>query len=275
VQKIVQADKLAAVPVNVVNRTGGNHTIGRAYLNQHPGDAHYLHVDSPTLISNHLSGITPQHHGDCTPIALLVSEYTVLTVRSDSPIRSLRDMVEQMKKDPESIGVGVSNRGGTNHLALSLVAKSAGVDPRKLKVVVFKSNTESATAVVGGHLQMSASSMTSVLPHVTAGRARIIAVGALKRSTGELANVPTFREQGYDVALANWRALSGPRGLSPAQVAYWEGALAKVVETEDWKKALEAQYWDPTFLRSREFVKYLDDEYAVTKSVLTELGLLK
>ena len=275
VQKIVQADKLAAVPVNVVNRTGGNHTIARTYLNQHPGDAHFLHVDSPTLISNNITGITPQHHGDFTPIALLVSEYTVLTVKSDSPIRSLRDLIEQLKKDPEAIGVGVSNRGGTNHLAYALVAKAAGVDPKKLKVVVFKSNTESATAVLGGHLQMAASSMTSVLPHVTAGRARIIAVGSLQRSTGVLASVPTFREQGYDVSIANWRALSGPKGLSPGQIAYWEGALAKVVETDEWKKALEAQYWDPTFLRSREFAKYLDDEYAVTKSVLTELGLLK
>jgi len=275
VQKIVQADKLATVPVNVVNRTGGNHSIARTHLNQHPGDGHYLHVDPPSLISNHITGITPQHHSDFTPIALLVSEYTIFTVRADSPLRNARDLVEQLKKDPDSISVGISNRGGTNHLALALVAKSAGVDPRKLKLVVFKSNSESATAVVGGHLQMTVSSMTSVLPHVTAGRARIISVGAPQRSAGLLANVPTLREQGYDVSLTNWRALSGPKGLSAAQVAYWEDTLAKVVVTEDWKKALEAQYWDPSFLRSQEFVKYLDNEYAVTKSILTELGLLK
>jgi len=275
VQKIVQADKLATVPVNVVNRTGGNHSISRTYLNQHPGDAHYLHVDPPSLISNHITGITPQHHSDFTPIALLVSEYTVFTVRADSPLRNARDLVEQLKKDPDSISVGISNRGGPNHLALALVAKSAGVDPRKLKLVVFKSNSESATAVVGGHLQMTVSSMTSVLPHVTAGRARIIAVAAPQRSAGLFANVPTLREQGYDVSLVNWRALSGPKGLSAAQVAYWEDTLAKVVATEDWKKALEAQYWDSSFLRSREFVKYLDNEYAVTKSILSELGLLK
>jgi len=275
VQKIVQGEKLAAVPVNAVNRVGGNQTLSRVYLNQHPGDAHFLHVDNPTVISNHITGITPMHHSDSSPIALLVSEYTVFTVRPDSPLRNARDLVEQLKKDPESVGVGVSNRGGTNHLALSLLAKSAGIDPSKLKVVVFKSNTESATAVQGGHLQMSASAMTSVVGHVTAGRMRIISVGSPQRSTGVLAGVPTLREQGYDISLANWRAMSGPKGLSPAQIAYWEDTLAKVVATDEWKKALEAQYWDPSFLRSREYAKHLDSEYAVTKAILTELGLAK
>jgi len=275
VQKIVQGEKLASVPVNTVNRVGGNQTLSRVYVNQHPGDAHFLHVDNPTVIANHITGITPLHHGDFSPIALLVSEYTVFTVKPDSPLRNARDLVEQLKKDPESVGVGVSNRGGTNHLALSLLAKSAGIDPKRLKVIVFKSNTESATAVMGGHLQMSASAMTSIVSHVAAGRMRIIAVGAPQRSTGLLANVPTLREQGYDISLANWRAISGPRGLTPAQIAYWEDTLAKVVATNDWKRALEAQYWDPSFLRSQEFAKYLDNEYAVTKALLTELGLTK
>ena len=275
VQKIVQGEKFASVPVNTVNRVGGNQTLSRVYVNQHPGDAHFLHVDNPTVIANHITGITPLHHGDFSPIALLVSEYTVFTVKSDSPLRNARDLVEQLKKDPESVGVGVSNRGGTNHLALSLLAKSAGIDPKRLKVIVFKSNTESATAVMGGHLQMSASAMTSIVSHVTAGRMRIIAVGSPQRSTGLLAGVPTLREQGYDISLANWRAISGPRGLTPAQVAYWEDTLAKVVATDDWKKALEAQYWDLSFLRSQEFAKYLDNEYAVTKALLTELGLTK
>jgi len=275
VQKIVQGEKLASVPVNTVNRVGGNQTLSRVYVNQHPGDAHFLHVDNPTVIANHITGITPLHHGDFSPIALLVSEYTVFTVKPDSPLRNARDLVEQLKKDPDSVGVGVSNRGGTNHLALSLLAKSAGVDPKKLKVIVFKSNTESATAVMGGHLQMSASAMTSIVSHVAAGRMRIIAVGAPQRSTGLLAGVPTLREQGYDISLANWRAISGPKGLTPAQIAYWEDALAKVVATDDWRKALEAQYWDPSFLGSQAFARYLDNEYAVTKTLLTELGLAK
>jgi putative tricarboxylic transport membrane protein len=275
VQRIAQNEKLVTVPINVVNRTGGNHTIARTYISQHPGDAHYLHADSPSLLGNYITGITPLGHHDFTPIALLVSEYTVFTVKADSPIRNARDLVEQLKKDPESVGVGISSRGGTNHLALSLLAKSAGVDPRKLKIVVFKSNTDAAAAVAGGHLQLSVSSLTAQLSQVTAGRIRLISVSAPQRASGVLATVPTLREQGYDVSLANWRALSGPKGLTSAQVAFWEDTLSKVVATEDWKKSLEAQSWDPTFLRSRAFAKYLDDEYAETKAIMVELGLVK
>ena len=87
--------------------------------------------------------------------------------------------------------------------------------------------------------------------------------------------MPTLREQGYDVSLSNWRAIIGPRGLSAAQVVYWEGALAKVVATEEWKMVLEQQFWDGNFLRSREFGKYMENEYAQTKVIMTELGLVK
>ena len=92
---------------------------------------------------------------------------------------------------------------------------------------------------------------------------------------GSLADVPTLREQGFDVSLSNWRAVIGAKSLAPAAVAYWENTLAKAVASEEWKKDLEAQYWEPNFLRSREFVSYLDNEYRVTKAIMTELGLAK
>jgi putative tricarboxylic transport membrane protein len=67
----------------------------------------------------------------------------------------------------------------------------------------------------------------------------------------------------------------GPRGLTPEQIAYWEGALAKVVATDEWKSVLDKQFWDGNFLRNREFIKYLENEYSQTKAVMTELGLVK
>src|SRR4051812_23553931 len=131
IQKILQDDKLVAVPVSVVNKPGGNQTLARAYLSQHPGDAHYFDIANPTLISNHIAGVSTQHYRDLTPIALLLNEYTVFTVRADSPIHNARDLVSRIKQDPESVVVGISNRGGTNHLTLSLMAKSAGLDPKR------------------------------------------------------------------------------------------------------------------------------------------------
>ena len=275
IQKIMQNEKLVTVPINVVNKPGGNQTLARAYLNQHAADAHYFDIGNPTLLANHIMGVSPQHHTDFTPIALLLNEYTVFTVKADSPIRNARDLIDRLKQDPESVGVGISNRGGTNHVTLSLAAKLAGVDPRRLKVVVFKSNSESMTAVLGGHLQMVASTITAVIGQVQAGKARIVAVGAPRRMGGVLAEVPTLREQGIDVVQSNWRAIVGPKGLNTAQIAFWEGVLAKVVATEDWKKDLDGQYWEGNFLTSKEFSKFLEAEYNETKAIMTDLGLAK
>lgn len=275
IQKIMQQEKLVTVPINVANKPGGNQTLARAYLSQHPGDAHYFDIGNPTLIANHIMGVSTQHYSDFTPVALLLNEYTVFTVRADSPIRNARDLIDRLKQDPESVGVGISNRGGANHVTLSLAAKSAGVEPKRLKVVVFKSNAESITAVLGGHLQMVASTVTPVMGQVQAGKARIIAVGAPRRMGGALADVPTLREYGIPTAQFNWRAIVGPKGLTPAQITFWEGVLAKVVTTDDWKKDLEAQYWEGNFLTSREFGKFLETEYNETKAIMTELGLAK
>lgn len=275
IQKIIQEENLLTVPVNVVNKPGGNQTLARAYLNQHAGDAHYFDIGNPTLIANHIMGVSTQHYSDFTPVALLLNEYTVFTVRADSPIKNARDLVDRLKQDPESVGVGVSNRGGTNHVTLSLAARSAGIDPKRLKVVVFKSNAESITAVLGGHLQMVASTVTPVMGQVQAGKARIIAVGAPRRMGGALAGVPTLREQGIPAAQSNWRGIVGPKGLAPVQVAFWEQVLARIVATDDWKKDLEAQYWEGNFMNSREFGKFLEAEYNQTRAIMTDLGLAK
>jgi putative tricarboxylic transport membrane protein len=275
IQKIVQEEKLVPVPVSVINKPGGNQTLSRAYLQQHPGDAHYFDIGNPTLISNHIRGITPQQFSDFTAIALLINEYTVFTVRSDSPVRNVKDLIARLKADPESMSIGVSNLGGTNHLTLSMAAKAGGVDPRKLKVVVFKTNAESTTALMGAHIQLVASSVPSVIGQVKAGTVRAIAIGDTERMSGVLAAVPTLREQGIDVSLSNWRAVIGPKGLTPAQVGYWENVLARVVATDEWKNELEAQNWDGRFLRSKEFTQYMEKEYAATKIILTELGMVK
>lgn len=272
-QRIFQEQKLVPVSVSVLNKPGGNQTISRVYINQNPGDAHYMDIGNPTLIANTIAG--RQQYTDFTPIALLVSEFTAFSVRADSPYRNAKDLVEQLKKDPDSIAIGVSNRGGTNHLAMSLLAKAGGVDPRRLKVVVFKTNAEGLTAVLGGHIQLVASAVGTAVGQMRDGKTRIVSVSAPQRMGGDLAQIPTLREQGYDVSLANWRALIGPRGLSAAQVGYWEDVLTKVVATDDWKKILDRYFWDGNFLRSKEFGEYMKSEYAQTKAIMTELGLVK
>lgn len=275
-QKALQELKLTPTPVLVNNKPGGNQSLAVVHLNQHPNDAHYLLYATATIFTNHIAGITPLHFADFTPLALLLVDYSVVTVGANSPIKSMREMVERLRADPESISFGVVARGGPNHLAVAQAMRSAGIDPRKLKMVVFKTNAESLTAVIGGHIHAVVSSVSAALPQVQAGNARMLAVTAPQRIGGAIAGVPTMREQGIDApGIANWRGIIGAKGISAAQVAYWEEAIGKTTQTEDWKKQLDTNNLASRFLRSRDFTKYLEVEYNATRAAMSDAGLVK
>jgi len=275
-QKILQEQKLAPVPVVVMNKAGGNQTLAVVYLNQHPLDPHYLLYATATVFTNQLAGLTKMHYSDLTPLALFLVDHSVITVKADSPVKNMRDLVDRLKTDPESIAFGMVSRGGPNHLALSQAVRSAGLDPRKLKVVVFKTNAESMTATIGGHIHAVVSSVSAALPQVQAGNTRMLAIAAPQRQAGVVANVPTLREQGIDAnGIANWRAVFGVKGISPAHVAYWGETLARMADTDEWKAQLAATNLAGHFLRSKDFAKYLDTEYNHTKVTMTHLGLVK
>ncbi|HYH41068.1 MAG TPA: tripartite tricarboxylate transporter substrate-binding protein, partial [Burkholderiales bacterium] len=143
IAKSLQELKLVSTPVVVQNKTGGNQILAVVYLNQHPADPHYMLYSAATIFTNQIAGVAPQHYKDLTPLALLLTEYTVISVKADSPIRTMRDLIERLKADPESIAFGVSARGGPNHLAVAQAMRSGGFDPKKLKLVVFKTNADS------------------------------------------------------------------------------------------------------------------------------------
>jgi putative tricarboxylic transport membrane protein len=276
VQKTLQDQKLVSTPVLVMNKAGGNQTLGAMYLRQHSGDPHYLLYSTSSIFTTQLTGLTPQVYTDLSPSALVMVERTVFSVSADSPMKNIKDLVDRLLADPQSIAVGLVSRGGTNHLALSQTVRAAGVDPKKLKVVVFKTNVESLTALIGGHIQLVASSATAALDRVQSGQARMLGISAPQRETGPLANVPTLREQGYNISgVTNWRGIFGPPGMSAAQIAFWESAMARVVASDEWKKQLDINHVSPVFLRSKEFTKWLESEYAASRAALTDLGYAK
>ena len=274
-QKIVQDRKLVATPSVVLNRAGGNQTLALHYALQHPGDPHYVLFSNPAVFTNELNGITTRRYTELTPLALLVVENTVLTVRAGSPIRNMADLTERLKADPDSISFAMPARGGQPHLTAAAAVRAAGIDPRRMKVVVFKGSGDSITAVLGGHVDVMVSSSGSVLGLVQSGQARVLAVAAAQRMRGPLANAPTFREQGIDTAgIPAWRGFLGPQQLGPAQVAFWDEAFSRMIDSPEWKKSLEegdvSQY-----LGSREFARYLDAEYAAIRAIMSEVGLIK
>src|ERR1017187_5692014 len=145
-----------AVEIVVPTTPGGGQTIAMNHLDQRAGDGHELLVSTMSLMTNHILGRSKVNYTDYTPLAVLFGESMTLVVRPDSPIKAGRDIQERLKSDPRSMSIAIGIAvGGTNHLALALVIKSMGIDVKKLKTVVFQSNGETMTALMGGHVDLA------------------------------------------------------------------------------------------------------------------------
>jgi putative tricarboxylic transport membrane protein len=276
VARILQQHKLVDVAVNVVNKPGGSGTIGLNYLNQHPGDGHYIIIATTGSISNHIMGLIPYNHTNFTPLAMLFDEYLGVNVRADSQVKSGRDLIDRLKKDPESLSFGISTSiGGANHTTLMVCLRAGGVDIKRLKTAVFPGGAASTTALLGGHVDVINTAPGNMVAHFKAGTLRTLAISSPKRLRGIFASVPTWREQGVPADSSSWRGLMGPKGMTPEQIAYWDKVFAAMVKTEEWKKDLDANFWDDAYANAKGASKRLDEEYAEYKAILTELGVAK
>jgi putative tricarboxylic transport membrane protein len=193
-----------------------------------------------------------------------------------SPFKTGTDLLARLKKDTSSVSVAVgSSLGSTNHIAMALLAKAAGGDAKKLRTVVFQGGGEAITALLGGHIDVNSSAANNVVQHKEAGRLRVLGVAAARRLGGILADVPTWNEQGVNVLVTNWRMVAGPKGMTAAQIAFWDGVLAKLTQTDEWKKDLESNLFENTYLGSAATDRYMKDEYDKFRSALAELGMAK
>jgi putative tricarboxylic transport membrane protein len=275
-QKIIQDSGLLKVPVTVVNKPGAGGAVSLVYLNQHAGDAHFIATNTPNIIANDINGRTPVRYTDVTPLATLASQYTALAVRVDSPLKSGKDLVERLRKDPASLAVSTpTTLGSVNHMAYALVARAAGVDVRKLKAVILGSGGDGATAVLGGHVDAHVGTTSSVIRLVESGKMRVLGIAAPKRIGTPYESTPTWSEQGLPVVMDTWRGVIGPRGMTREQVAFWNEVLAKAVTHDIWKQALAANSWEANYLDSDGTKKLFDANYGEYRSILSDLGLLK
>jgi putative tricarboxylic transport membrane protein len=273
--KVMQQRRDLTVPIAIINKPGGGGSVSYAYLNQHPGDGHYLVLGSKAILTNNIAGRGPSFT-ELTPVAHLFNEYVSVTVRPDSPLKSGRDLVERLKQDPTALSFGIATSlGGPNHQAVAAALKEAGVDIRKMRTVFFPSGGAASTAMLGGHVDVVPVSAAFAASMLRNGQVRLLAVAAPKRLPGVLADVPTWREQGYDAVVSNWRLMVGPRGMTPAQIAYWESTFRRFGDSEDWRKELESNFWTHEFMGSTETTKFLERENSQARTFLVDLGLVK
>ena len=274
-QKLLQSNP-AFPSVSVTNRPGGGGTVAWTFLTQHPNDAHYIATFSPTMLTNQILGSSKLGPQDLTPLAIMLREYIVFAVHPDSPIKTAKDLVARLKKDVSSVSFSFATAvGNHNHVLIGMIAKAAGADPRRTKVVIQPSGGQATTAMLGGHIDVLVAAPANVIPHIQSGKARAIGVSAGQRQGGGLASVPTFREQGIDAAFFNWRGFIGPRGLTAAQIAFWDQAFARAIQGEDWKKDLQANAWAEDFMASAETRRHVESEYDLMRAVLVDLGVVK
>jgi len=273
--RIAQERRIVETPIVVANRPGGGQRIAITYISQRPADGHFISMSTPSLLTNQITGTSPIGYGELAPIAMLVNEYYAFAVRSDAAIANGRDLVQRFAKDVNSVSIGIANVGGTGHIVCALAVKGAGADVRRMKTVAFSGGAQATTALLGGHVELVASSIVNVLPHVQAGKLRVVAVTAPKRVGGALAQVPTWREQGLDLAIGGWQGVVGPPGMREEQIAYWEGVFSRIVKSEEWQRYLRETLGDDIHVGSAGSRKFMENEYRDLRGVFVDLGLAK
>jgi putative tricarboxylic transport membrane protein len=259
----------------VVNKVGGGGALAYTYTAQHPGDAHTIAVARTGLLTNHILARSKLTLADVTPLAMVADDAMSLTVRANSTIKTLKDLIARWKADPQAVSISLgSSRGSTTHFLVALLAKSGGVDPRPLKVLTFGGGADSVTNLLGGHIDMVSLGLGNVAEHHKSGKLRVLGVASEKRSAA-LPDVPTLKEQGFPVVQGGWTAIIGPRDLAPAQVAYWESLLERTVNHATWKRSLEQDYAEWVFMKSQPTRDFLKKDYETARALLTELGMAK
>jgi putative tricarboxylic transport membrane protein len=272
IQRLWNELKLLPVASSVANRGGGEHIVAYTYIQQRAGDPHHIGLMSTPMLLNPIGGRTQLTHNDLTPIAYLITEPMVAVVRADSPIKTGKDLIEALSKDPASLSIALTSNG--HRISVGQPMHKAGVNIKAVRMPAFKSGGETTTAVLGGHADVQITSVSTSVPHVTGGQMRVIAVSSTQRLGGIMATVPTWQELGYQSS-GSWKGVMAPKGITPAQIAFWEDVMRKTAQSDEIAQYAAKNLWLVEFKGAAETRKWLDDETAALKVIMIELGLVR
>jgi putative tricarboxylic transport membrane protein len=273
---LLERRKILPTNVIVTNRPGGAGAIAINALLAQPGNPHFLTTYTHSMLNSRLLGELPVSWRELTPLAVMFEEAILAVVRTESPIRTGRDLIARLRADPASVSCGIATAVGNHiHVAIAKPMKAAGVDVSKMTIVPFKSSAESMNAMLGGHIDMISASAPNLTTQMLAGRIRPLAVATGQRIGAPLAEIPTWRELGVDAEYSSVQGLLAPKGLSAEQVAWWTRSLQAASDSDEWKAFLQKQNWKAKFLPQAEMTRFLESEEQVATGLLTDLGLLK
>ena len=256
------------------NKPGAGGLLSLQQLQRNRGNAHHLGTFHTGSIAGQVAGVLKADMRDYVPVAMMVEETTLVAVGADSPLKSVADMVDKLRKDPTSLKIAVAPLKGLNtHLAIAKPLKAAGVDVSKLTVVPFRSSGDSMVALLGGHVDVVSATSPTVVPQVASGKVRMLVSAAPVRGTGPLANIPTWREQGVAADYVSYNGVLLAPGVDAEQIRFWESALKKVSESAEWKALVEKSGNKPMFKGYVDSHRYLQAELKETQELFATLGL--
>jgi len=256
---------------SVENIPGAAGTIGLArFISAERGNGDVLMLSGLIMLGAVVTHHSPVTLREVTPIARLIGEYEVIAVPAASPFRTLGDLVAAFRAAPESVSWGGGSAGGTDQILAGLFADAVGVDPRRVNYIAYSGGGESLAAILGGQVSVGVNGLAELAPHIDAGAIRVLAISSADRLPG--LDAPTFREQGVDVEIENWRSVVAPPGLSVAERQQLEHAVETMVRSDAWRATLERFRWSDRYLAGTAFARFEATEEARVESILSRLG---
>lgn len=210
-------------------------------------------------------------------LAAIGADFGVMIVRDDSPYKDIKSVMEAIKADPSKVVFGAGGSvGSQDWMKAALTARAAGIDYKKMRFVAFEGGGETVTALRGGHIQIYMGDAAEAVTMLNGGAPiRVLAVYADKRLTGKLANVPTAKEQGYDIQWPIIRGFyMGPK-VSDADYNWWANAFKKVMATPQYDELRAKQGLFPFDMTGNELDAYVKQRVKDYTEIAETFGLIK
>ena len=265
------ASRILNNPVIIENKGGAGGMLGPNELVSAKPDGYTLsQLPMGILRIPHMQKTLFDPLADFTYVACLTGYTFGIVVRSDSPIKSIKDLVDFAKANPGKFTYGSTGNGTTPHLAVEEFAMKAGI---KLQHVPFKGNAEGMQAILGGHI-MSHSDATGWGPHVEAGTCRLLATYGSKR-TKRWPNAPTLNELGYDTVSDSPFGVGAPKGMDPAITRKLHDTFKATLEDPKVLASFEKYDQSVIYMNTEDYTKYARENFPKEKKLIEQLGLAK
>lgn len=263
----------AADTVTYENKGGAAGALGLAqFVNASKGDPNAIMIMGAVMLGGIITGKPPVSLSAATPLARLTSEYNVFVLPASSPFKTMKDVIEQLKKDPGSVKWGGGSRGSTEHIAAAMIAREVGVDPAKINYVAFRGGGEATAAILGGNVTVGGSGYSEFSEYINAGKMQALAVTSGARLKG--IKIPTLKELGYNVEIGNWRGVYGAPGITAAQRKALTDLLLKAAKSKSWAADLEKNNWTAAVLSGQEFEDFVDNDFASLRATMVKAGMI-